>query len=306
MKRVIVTGATGFIGRNALAQLLANGYEVHAVSSRLSVSVKSNVNWHCVNLIDSKETTLLIEKIQPTHLLHFAWYAEPGKFWHSLENFRWLEASITLLRSFRESGGQRAVMVGTCAEYTWDDGLCIEGTTDCHPLTPYGVCKNALQEVLCSYSNEAGLSSAWGRIFFMYGPNEHPARLLSSVINSLLRGEIANCTHGNQLRDFMHVEDVASAFVALLDSNVVGPVNISTGRTVSLREIVLTAAHYIGASELVAFGALSAPVGEPPILIGDNQRLKNEVGWSGQRDIALGVKQTVDWWKNLDKGINIK
>lgn len=303
MKRVLVTGATGFIGRNALAQLVSKGYEVHAVSSRPFINNAPPVNWHCCNLIDSNETALLIAKIRPTHLLHFAWYAEHGKFWHSLENFRWLEASIALLRNFREAGGQRIVMAGTCAEYTWDDGTCIEGTTPCRPVTPYGVCKNALQEVLHSYSNEVGLSSAWGRIFFLYGPNEHPVRLISSVINSLLRGETANCTHGNQLRDFMHVEDVALAFVALLDSNVIGPVNISTGRPMSLREIVLTAANYIGASELVAFGALSAPVREPPILVGDNQRLRNEVGWSEQRDIEIGVEQTVDWWRNLDKGI---
>lgn len=302
---MLVTGATGFIGRNALAQLVAKGYEVHAVSSRPSNNT-SQINWHSCNLIDSKESALLLAKIRPTHLLHFAWYAEHGKFWRSLENFRWLEASIALLRNFREAGGQRVVMAGTCAEYAWDEGICIENTTTCRPLTPYGTCKNALQEVLRSYSNEVDLSSAWGRIFLLYGPNEHPARLLSSVITSLLRGEKANCTHGNQLRDFMHVEDVASAFVALLDSNVIGPVNISTGRPVSLREIVLIAANYIGASELVAFGALSAPLGEPPILVGNNQRLKNEVGWSEQRDTELSVKQTVDWWKNLDKGINIK
>lgn len=306
MKRVLVTGATGFIGRNTLAQLVAKGYEVHAVSSRPSTNVASNVSWHCSSLIDSREAALLLAKIRPTHLLHFAWYAEPGKFWHSLENFRWLEASIALLRSFREAGGQRVVMAGTCAEYAWDEGICIENTTTCRPLTPYGTCKNALQEVLHSYSNEVDLSSAWGRIFFIYGPNEHSARLIASVINSLLRGEKANCTHGNQLRDFMHVEDVALAFVALLDSNVNGPVNISSGRPLSLREIVLTAANYIGASELVAFGALTAPEGEPPILVGDNQRLKNEVGWSGQRDIEVGVKQTVNWWRNLDKGMNTK
>ena len=300
MKRVLLTGATGFIGQYAIAPLVARGFEVHAVSSR-QLGVLEGVHSHCANLLDNKETASLMAEIRPTHLLHFAWYAEPGKFWRSPENFRWLEASIALLRHFREAGGQRVVMAGTCAEYDWDYGYCSEAVTPCRPATTYGVCKNALQETLHAYCAEEKLSSAWGRIFFLYGSNEHPARLVSSIITSLLRGEIARCTHGNQLRDFMHVEDVASAFVALLDSAVEGPVNIASGCPASLREVVLAAADYIGARERVQFGAITAPENDPPLLVGDNRRLLNEVVWNQRRDLRVGIEQTVDWWRrNLE------
>lgn len=297
MKSVLLTGATGFIGRHAIAPLVAKGYEVHIVSSKTMGAAKG-VHSHRADLLDSKETASLMTEVRPTHLLHFAWYAEPGKFWRSPENFRWLEASIALLRHFRESGGQRVVMAGTCAEYDWDYGYCSELVTPCRPATTYGVCKNVLQQTLRAYCTEEKLSSAWGRIFFLYGPGEHPSRLVSSVITSLLHGKLAQCTHGNQLRDFMHVEDVAAAFAALLDSDVEGSVNIASGRPVALKEVVLAAADYLGAQKRVQFGAITAPENEPPLLVADIRRLSNEVGWSRQRDIRVGIEQTVDWWKH--------
>ena len=297
MKRVLLTGASGFIGQHAIAPLIARGYDVHAVSSSPRETASPSVRCHRTNLLDAAALAHLMQQIQPTHLLHFAWYAEPGGFWRSSENFRWLEASIGLLRYFREHGGQRVVMAGTCAEYDWDFGFCSETITPCQPATAYGVCKNALQETLKAYSAEHRLSSAWGRIFFLYGPGEHPARLVPSVIASLLRGEAARCTHGDQIRDFLHVKDVADAFVALLDSPVEGVVNIASGNPVALRQIVLAAADCLGARERVQFGALPLPDNEPPLLVADCRRLANDLGWRPKLDLATGMAQTVQHWQ---------
>ena len=297
MKRVLLTGAGGFIGRHAGALLAARGYEVHAVAAQNEYASSPEIRWHRCDLLDPAASEKLLAAVRPTHLLHLAWYVVPGKFWHSQENYRWLEASIALLRHFREQGGKRAVMAGSCAEYDWDYGYCSEALTPCHPATPYGVCKLALAESLRSFSAETGLSSAWGRIFFLYGPQEHSSRLLAYVINALLRGETARCSHGLQIRDFLHVGDVAAAFVALLDSPVEGAVNIASGLPLSLRDLVLAAADRLGARDRVEFGAVEAAENEPPLLLADVRRLSQELDWRPRYDLASGVAQTVHYWQ---------
>src|SRR4029077_12935796 len=111
--------------------------------------------------------------------------------------------------------------------------------------------------------------TAWGRIFHLYGPYEYPSRLVPSVIISLLKDELARCTHGRQVRDFMHVDDVASAFVALLDSDVAGIVNIGSGEPVTIRSLVTRIASTIKAEGRVEFGAISVAPNDPPVLIPD-------------------------------------
>lgn len=294
MKRVLLTGAGGFVGHHAIAPLVARGYEVHAVTSR-PVASGDTVRWHEADLLDPDASSRLVAVLRPTHLLHFAWYAEPGKYSRSPENLRWLEASLALLRHFRAAGGARLVMAGTCAEYGWTQGVCSEGATPRRPATLYGICKNALHEVMSSYCEAERLSAAWGRIFFLYGPGEHPSRLVPSVANALLRGDDASCTHGNQVRDYLHVEDVAAAFVALLDSNVRGAVNIASGRRVALRDVVLEVARCAGAPDRrVRFGAIEATQGEAPEIVADVRRLAEEVRWSPRYDLSTGLAQAVE------------
>jgi len=300
MKRVFLTGARGFIGSNVIAPLVEHGYEVHAVGREVEAEKCTNVNWHCLDILDGRKVSNLMSEIRPTHLLHLAWYTEHGKFWNSLENFQWLEASIALMRSFYEQGGVRAIMAGSCAEYDWKYGYCTEGVTPCQPATPYGICKNVMQETLSSYCSVAGTNSAWGRVFFLYGPGEAKKRLLASVIDALLQGKTENCTHGKQIRDFLYVEDAARAFVAMLDSSVMGAVNISSGQPVSLKKFVLTAAEQLGAEERINFGALEAPLLDPPLLVGNNKRLCKETGWQPTYDLSSGIAQTIkDWRKRL-------
>jgi nucleoside-diphosphate-sugar epimerase len=296
--RVLVTGAAGFIGRHALPLLQAGGYEVHAVDVTAPADPVPAIHWHRGDLLDALQTDRLLAEVRPSHLLHFAWYAKPGEYWNSLENIRWVEASLHLLTAFHLQGGQRVVMAGTCAEYDWSQGDCSEEATPLSPTSLYGACKNALQTLLGEFSRVTGLSSAWGRIFFLYGPGEPPQRLVSSVILHLLRKEPAPCSHGRQVRDFLHVEDVASAFVSLLASSVRGPVNIASGQPVTLREVVLAAADCLGARDLVQFGAVQVPRQEPPRIVGHCRRLADEVGWQPRYDLAAGMVRTVRYWQD--------
>ena len=297
MKKVLLTGAAGFIGHHCLEPLKARGYEVHAVSTKRMKSGTGGAHWHQANLLEPGAAKALLAEVKPSHLLHLAWFVVPGKLITAPENFAWVRASMELVQEFAAHGGKRLTVCGSGYEYDWNYGYCSEKLTPAVPNTVYGSCKHALNLLVQSFATQAALSAAWGRVFFLYGPNEHPQRLVSSVILSLLKGEPAKCSHGRQIRDYLHVQDVAEGMVALLDSEVTGAVNVSSGQATTLREIVLTVGRVLEKPELIQLGAIPARANDTPLVVGENLRLLNEVGWKQQFDLEAGLRQTIDWWK---------
>jgi nucleoside-diphosphate-sugar epimerase len=299
VNRVLVTGASGFIGRHTLAPLCAAGLEVHAVTSRRPPAGASSrrCHWHRADLLDADAGALLRE-VQPTYLLHCAWYAEPGAYWTAPRNLDWVQASLRLLRAFTDSGGRRAVFAGTCAEYAWqEDTHCLEGRTPTYPATLYGAAKHGLHVVARAWAQQVDVTLAWGRIFFVYGPHEHPNRLVSGVVRALLRGEAARCTHGRQVRDFLYAPDLGAAFAALLLSDVTGSVNMASGEPVRVADVVGAIAAATGHPELLRMGALPTQPHEPQRLTADVQRLHDEVGFAPSCSLREGIERTVAWWR---------
>lgn len=296
MKRVIVSGASGFLGSQCVKQLISRGYEIHAFSSQCQEPAHG-IHWHTVDLCNYTETNGIVKSIGASHLLHLAWRVAHSGLWNALDNQPWVGASINLLNAFRESGGQRVVGVGSCGEYDWRQGICVEGLTPTTPSTFYGVCKGAVRDVFMDIGQRTELSIAWARPFFIYGPAEHQSRLVSNVIIALLKGEEALCTHGKQVRDYMHVADVADGVVTLLDSSVEEVVNIASGETTSLRDIISTIGQQLDASHLIKLGARPAADHEPPMILGDTAKTQSLLGWQASVSLQEGLKQTIDWWR---------
>ena len=298
MKRILVTGATGFVGQHCLLSLLKTKmFEVHAVSSKPNKNNIIDVHWHQVDLFDSEQIVDLISNVKPSHLLHLAWYTVPGKYLNSLENIRWVQISLTLLQAFANNGGERVVMAGTCAEYDWKYGFCTEGITPIASETTYGKCKHSLQIMLEAFCKEAGISSAWGRIFFIYGPHENPNRLVPFVICSLLKAQPARCSQGKQIRDYLYIQDVADALIALLKSEIQGAINIGSGNPVSLKEIVYKIADKLNRKDLVRLGAVPASANESRFVVANVGRLFDEVGWRPKHTLDTGLESAIEWWK---------
>jgi len=292
VSRVLLTGASGFIGRHALAALAAAGHEVHAVARTRGPAV-DGVTWHEADLLSGVG---VVEEVEPELLVHLAWYAEHGRFWTSAENVRWVEASLALLRAFVHVGGSRAVLAGTCAEYEWTRALYPE-TAPIRPSTLYGAAKHGLHVVARSFAEQAGMSLAWGRLFFLYGPFEDPGRFVPSLVLAMLRGEPAPMTLGTQRRDFLHAADAGAAFAAFAGSDVTGAVNIASGEPLQLRDLAERIARRIGREELLQLGARPMPEGEPRALIADVRRLRHEVGWSPEITLDDGLDGVIAWWR---------
>lgn len=294
MSRVLLTGATGFIGQHVIGHLVAGGHEVHAVTTRDLPPSRDGVLWHRADLLESAG---VVTNVSPDLLLHLAWYVEPGRFWTAPENVRWLEASLRLLRAFVAGGGRRAVIAGTSAEYDWSgvSERCDELRTPLRPTTLYGAAKHALHTVAARYAEQMGFELTWGRVFFVYGPGEPDGRLVPSVGNALLAEEPVPTTRGDQVRDFMHVQDVAAAFAALLEGPVTGPVNVASGYPVTVRQVVDCLAALAGRPDLPQFGALPERAGDPPRLVADVARLRDEVGFVPTLGLPEGLEDALAW-----------
>lgn len=295
LNRILITGATGFIGRHCVPRLGAAGYEVHALSSQPRRSGEFGAHvWHRFNLLDVPACRRAIEVVRPTFLLHLAWLATPGLFWHSGHNLQWLAGSIELFRAFFEGGGKKALGVGTCAEYQWtDEADLAEDGSAVRPETVYGQCK-AAAGLACSAAAAAhGGSALWVRLFYPYGPGEPAERLIPSVIHGLLERKPVQCAHGGRVRDFIFVEDVADALVALLGSALSGVYNLGMGTATPIQDVVKLIASILGRPELVTFGARAGQPNDPMRIVADMSRLKRDLSWRPKVTLREGIERTI-------------
>ncbi len=297
-KRILVTGLSGFVGRQVLAPLLARGFEVHAITSGVgSVDATPGLTMHCADLLAPTTAAAILRCIQPSHLLHLAWMRDPGAGLMDGQNRSWAMASLRLYRAFAAWGGRRAVFAGSCAEYDWSHELLHETETPSRPRNIYGAAKNALRQALQKAAVEDGVSVAWGRLFFLYGPYEPKRRLVAHVTTSLLAGHHAKTSVGHQERDFLHVADAGQALVALLESAVTGTVNIASGECVPIRQLIETLGRLAKRPDLLEIGARSSDPDEPLRLAAHIARLSTEVGFTAQYSLEAGLTETLEWWR---------
>lgn len=283
MVKILLTGASGFIGAACRKALEAKGHEVLAPPSAT------------LNLLDAASVQSYLQTHRPTHLLHAAWRPVHGDVMASADNLIWLQASLGLVKAFREAGGVRFAGLGSSAEYDWSFGICRTGITPLNPATPYGAAKHALRLGAGSYARAAGLSFVWPRVFFVYGPGEHASRLSVYVLRSLLAGQRAELTHGRQIRDYLYITDVAEGVAAALLSSHEGETDIASGAPFAVRDIVSEIARQLGREDLLAFGAKPSPAHDLPVVLGDGGHAKAHIGWAPRFTLEQGVSEMIAW-----------
>ena len=284
--RIAVTGGAGFIGRFVLDRLVAAGHDVIALG-RTPIGMASVRDASC-DLLDPTAVRSIFERERPTHLLHLAWVTQHDVFWDSPLNLPWVAASLELIRAFVECGGRRIVGAGSCAEYAWNGRPCNAAESELAPRHLYGASKDAFRRIVRAYASEAGVSFAWGRVFFVYGPGEPQRKLVSSSIVALSRGTLLRSREPERRLDFVYVEDVAAAFALLIEASFEGAANIASGRAHTVEDVLLRIGRHFGVDTIERVSAAAARPNVEAILAP-----KEAFGYEPRFNIDCGLESTI-------------
>lgn len=289
--RILLTGATGFVGSRVAQLLLDRGHQVQ-ITVR-SISRLGRADALKGNLAIWEEPMDFVPSPGPDLVVHLAWYAVPGKYIDAPENQECLEASLRLMKKV----SCRFVGIGTCFEF---DTLRASGplrdASPTNPTNPYAIAKDSLRHELLARGN-----AAWLRLFYLYGPGEDPRRRIPSAIRTVQRGEKLLLSTATERRDYLHVDDAARAIAAAALSDLEGCVNVGSGFAPSTAEIMTEIGDLSGRPELVRIGALPTPANEPPLVQADILRLRS-IGWRQEIPLERGLRETYAWWAEQDKG----
>jgi nucleoside-diphosphate-sugar epimerase len=264
--RVLLTGGTGFVGRQVLKRLVNQGCSVRAVVR--GGAVPEGVEpWLTDDLFSAPEDSLAAACEGMDIVIHVAWYAEPGKYLESPRNLDCLAGSLRLGRAAGAAGVRRFVGVGSCFEYDLTADL-LQIDTPLQPRTLYGAAKVAAYLTLSRLMALEGLSFAWCRLFYLYGEGEDARRLVPYLHAQLAAGVAAELTSGQQIRDFLDVTMAGQGIADVALSGVEGPLNICSGKPVTVADLARQIADEYGRRDLLRFGARADAIGDPPCVVG--------------------------------------
>jgi nucleoside-diphosphate-sugar epimerase len=307
-RRVLVTGAAGFLGSHLVPRLIDRGAEVCALDfpgarrwslierSGIAAAVRADVR----DLADAAHDDALGALDTVIHLAAIGVVGD-------VTNVRELvsanvDGTMAVLLAAQRFGA-RLINCGSCFEY--GSGAAWSEDALPAPTSEYGAAKAAGWLLAQAFSHRTGLEVVSLRPFTMYGPMEPPGRLVPSVVRHALAGRPIDLTPGDQVRDFVYVEDVADAFIAAstTEAAIGGTFNVCSGSAVTVRDIVQRVLQRTGSTAPARFGALSYRPTELPVLSGDTSRAERILGWRARVSLDEGLDRTIDWFRTVGAGL---
>lgn len=270
MKHIFLTGAGGFVGRQVLKALKARG---HAVTVALRPGRVLPEGFAADRVVESDDLfaenqSWWREVLAGTDVLvHAAWYVEPGKYLDSPRNLDCVAGTLTMARGAVAAGVGHVVGIGTCMEYRLPgEWLTIDSPLE--PATLYAAAKLSLYQLLGHYLGKTGTAFSWCRLFYLHGEGEYAARLVPYVRSQLERGETVKLSAGTQLRDFLDVAEAGRQIATLVSTGQTGPVNICSGKAITIRALVEAIADEYGRRDLLEFGTAAIHPSDPAAVVG--------------------------------------
>jgi dTDP-4-dehydrorhamnose 3,5-epimerase len=290
--KILLTGPTGFIGSNFVRQALARGHQIAGLAlpgEALPPSLPGSENLHWLRGTLEEAPWREIEAFGADVCIHMAWITTPGIYLESPENFKLLESSQKFLKRLRELGTKHIIGFGTCVECQISGHPLSEDKSPLAPTTPYARCKNDLRLAMEEEAKTHGLKFCWVRVFYPYGPGEHPSRLCSSIIQKLSRDEKIVLKTPASTKDYIYIDDLAMALITVMESQATGIINLGTGIGVTVREIAQTLAGMMGKPHLIS--EIDSPETDSlGYVVADASRLRG-LGWQPAYTMTQGLQR---------------
>jgi len=268
----LLTGGTGFVGRQVLRSLNENGIRVRLVTrpdKQDAIAKLENIESFVLSpdIFDEKAAWWANVCQGVDMIIHVAWYVEPGNYVQSSKNIDCLIGTLEMAKGSAQAGVRRFIGIGTCFEYDLTGGL-LSVETALKPLTPYAAAKAAAFIALSRCLPQQGVEFTWCRLFYLYGEGEDTRRLVSYLRSKLAAGETAKLTIGNQVRDFLDVRTAGRMITETAIGLQKGPVNICSGTPITVRQLAERIADEYGRRDLLEFGSRPQNTIDPPYIIG--------------------------------------
>lgn len=297
MRRVIVTGANGFLGLNTVRAFLESGWHVTGIVRKADGLVAHDrLNVIVADLNEPGAWQDTVRSLQWDTAVHLAWNMRPGHI-HSWEDSALsLWSSMNLFHGLSSGRGKMFIGIGTCLEYGPTETDHHEGEEPV-PQSPYATAKQMFRLIAHRRSDAASFQFAWLRVFYLYGPYEQPARLVPRVIRGLMSGEAVTLDAANRVVDYLDVRDAARAIVAVADSRLTGVTNVCSGSGAAVGQVAKMLASMLGAETRLTLRQSLDPRYGPPIVMGTNAKLAQATGWRPQISLDQGLRYAIQWWK---------
>ena len=301
MKRVLISGGSGFVGANLVRRLLNDGHELHLILRpqhrrwRLA-DIIGHFSPHPIQIQDHERVVRCVREVRPDWVFHLSAYGaystQTGIEPMISTN---LTGTVALLDACTDVGMEAFVHAGSSSEYGYKDHAAHEDEI-IHPNSEYAITKAAATHYCQLVAAQKGVRACTARLYSIYGPYEEPTRLIPTLIIHGLGGRLPALAAPDIGRDFVYVEDAVEAMIRIATRGQAGAVyNVCTGVQSTLRSVVDAARRLMNISAEPDWTTMPARSWDTNVWFGLPEHTEREVGWHAQFGFGAGLEQTVEW-----------